>query len=320
MYANCEVLVTGGAGFLGGNVARTLASTAKHVWVLDDLFTGHPSAVPPWHNITFVHGSVCDASLLQTLLARVDYVFHFAARNISLSVEQPDSDFHVNVEGTHELLLQARPFRERIRRIIYASSSSLYGDSPVIPTPESGYDVSTPYAATKFAGELLCVAYGKTFGLPVTCLRYSNVFGPGQVSENPYCGVVTKFMDAIYERVPFTIFGDGTQTRDFTYVEDAVEATLLAGSSGRTAGGVFNVGTGRETSVNELANLVSSAIGEPGYPRTYSPKRPVDTIFRRCIDAVKIRETTGWVTKHSLEDGLSKTWRWFNGRRGCDSA
>lgn len=311
MYANHDVLVTGGAGFLGSNVVRQLATSARHVWVLDDLFTGRSTAVPKLANVTFVHGSVRDSGLLQQLLSEVDVVFHFAARNISLSIAQADSDFHVNVEGTHELLLQARPFRHRLRRIVYASSSSLYGNSPTIPTPESGFDVSTPYAASKFAGELCCIAYGKAFDLPVTCLRYSNVYGPGQVSQNPYCGVVTKFMEAVDLGLPFTVYGDGSQTRDFTFVDDAVNATLMAGCAAQTVGEVFNVGTGEETSVSSLADIVAQSVGLPDYPITYAPKRQIDTVHRRCIDATKLRRAIGWVPAHSLQAGITRTWTWY---------
>lgn len=311
MYEGKRVLVTGGAGFLGSNLVKKLAEEAKHVWVLDDLFTGQRSAVPERNNVSFIHGSVTDGTLLRHLLSQVEYVFHFAARNITLSVEQPEADFRTNVEGTMQLMLQATAYKDQIERVVYASTSSIYGNSPVLPTPEGGYDIGLPYAASKMSGELLSIAYGKTFGLPVTCLRFSNVYGPGQVSTNPYCGVVAKFTEAILQSAPMVVYGDGTQTRDFTFVDDAIHAVLLAGCEARTVGEVFNVGTGVETSINTVVEWVAEAAGYPTYSVQHGEKRAVDTVNRRCISSEKLRLATHWSPQVAVKEGLQRTWQWL---------
>jgi UDP-glucose 4-epimerase len=310
VYNGSKVLVTGGAGFLGSNIARRLYQDAARVWVLDDLTSGNPKLLPKSEKITFVRGSVTDAALLRSILSEVDYVFHFAARNIVLSTRQPESDFRTNVEGTVQLLLNARLFPQ-IRRIVYASTSSVYGNSKLLPTPEGGYDISVPYAASKMAGELFAIAYAKSFGVPVVCLRFSNVFGRGQHPSNPYSGVVSKFMHAIQSGSPLQIYGDGTQTRDFTFVEDAMNATLAVGLADKVEGHVFNVGTGVETSVNDLARQIPSVFGHAAYPMVNVEKRDIDTVHRRCIDASLLRSVTGWQPKTSVEEGLQLTRDWF---------
>lgn len=317
MYEGKRLLVTGGAGFLGSRLARALLPEAARIVVLDDLFIGRRSALPEARSLVFVQGSVVDGTLLRKLLAEVDYVFHFAARNMALSTEQPESDFRTNVEGTVQLVLGAVSFPQ-IRRIVVASTSSIYGNSPTLPTTEAGYDVSTPYAGSKMSAELLAMAYGRQYGIPLTCLRFSNVYGPGQTPTNPYCGVVSKFMACIRAGRPMCVFGDGTQSRDFTFVEDAIGAALTAGVHPGAAGGVFNVGTGVETPVGALAALVARAAGRPDHPVVHGPQRVIDTVHRRCIDASKLRRATGWRPEVSLEAGLRRTWAWLGTPEGVD--
>ncbi|GGJ06506.1 NAD-dependent epimerase [Alicyclobacillus cellulosilyticus] len=317
MVERTRALVTGGAGFLGSRLVARLTGLGLHVVVIDDLTTGRREAVADIPGVTWVQGSVADGYLMRQWLPHVDYVFHFAARNIVLSVEQPESDFAVNTHATVQLLLGALPYRDRLRRVVYASTSSVYGMSPVLPTPEGGYDVSTPYSASKLAGELFAQAFCKTYGLPVTCLRFSNVYGPGQTSANPYCGVVAKFMQAMLDGEPLTIYGDGTQTRDFTFIDDAMDAVLLAATSAHTVGCSLNVGTGVETAVLHLARLVREVAGKPGHPVVHAAKRKVDTVARRVIDASRLRSLTGWRPRHTLAEGLAATWRWFLAESGA---
>ncbi len=310
MYKGKQILVTGGAGFLGSNLVRTILPEVSRIFVLDDLFTGRLDAVPASDKVVFIHGSVTDATLVRGILSDVDYVFHLAARNIVLSATQPESDFHTNVEGTVQLLLNALSF-PHIQRIVYTSTSSIYGNCKTLPIKENEYDISVPYAASKMAAELMATAYHRLYGLPITCLRLSNVYGPGQDPANPYCGVVSKFMQAIYQDEPMVVFGDGTQTRDFTFVDDAIAAILMVGQSECAVGEIFNVGTGMETKINELANTVAQVTGKIHQPIGWLPKRSIDTVYRRSIDAGKLRRALGWEPREALKDGLEKTWAWF---------
>lgn len=312
MYKGSRILVTGGAGFLGSQLLRRLAAEEpRHITVLDDLFTGREHSIPVQSNLTFVHGSVTDSTLVRALLRDAEYVFHFAARNMVLSIPYPESDFMVNAVGTLQLLLNALPERNHLKRFVYASTSSIYGNSNQLPIPEERYHVSTPYAASKFAGELLVTAYAESFGLHATAVRFSNVYGPGQVSSNPYCGVVSKFMQAVADGVPMTIYDDGEQSRDFTYVDDAITAVLLAGQSKKTEGKVMNIGTGVETTVNQLASLIGEITNHVDYPVQYKSKRKVDTVRRRVMDTTRLRQMTGWKPRTSLREGLTNTWEWF---------
>ncbi len=317
MYEGKRILVTGGAGFLGSNLVRALLPEASLIKVLDDLFTGRRESLPDSKKIEFIHGSVTDSALLREILSEVDYVFHFAARNIIMSALQPESDFRINVEGTVQLLLNSLAF-PHIQRIVYTSSSSIYGNSKVFPIKESSYDISVPYAASKMSAELMATAYHKLYGLPITCLRLSNVYGPGQEATNPYCGVVSKFMAAISGNESMAIFGNGTQTRDFTFVDDAIEAIRMVGLGENAVGEIFNVGTGIETTINDLAAHVALVAGRPDHSIKYLPKRSIDTVYRRSIDSGKLKKRMGWEARETLENGLKKTWEWFQTSQKSD--
>lgn len=316
MFANKTVVVTGGAGFLGSNIVTALIGHAKKIIVIDDLFTGRIEAVPNHPDVEWIHASVVDFQLLGETMEEADIVFHFAARNILLSVEQPYTDFEVNAVGTLNVLLHMKRLQPRIQKMIYASTSSIYGNSPKLPADETLHDVSTPYAASKMSGELLCCSYAKAFHLPVTALRFSNVYGPGQTSANPYCGVVSKFMDFYMKNQPLQIFGDGTQTRDFTFIEDALDAVFAVTTSEHTNGHVFNVGTGIETRINDLASMIKEVVGAPDYPVQYRANRVIDTIYRRSVDVNKLHRLTGWKAQYSLREGIEATWQWFKGGGG----
>ena len=220
-----RVLVTGGAGFVGSNVVRRLLELGAEVTVLDNLETGHRETVP--ESVRFVDGSVEDASLLGRLVDETQLILHLAARNIIVSTRNPRDDFSTNVGGTLNVLIAAR--QSRVERVVYSSSASVYGNSRYLPVNEDDApNLLSPYAVSKFAGESYCRAFYESYQLPTSVVRYSNVYGPGQSPSNPYCGVIGKFFEATRRGQPISIHGDGLQTRDFTYVDDAVEATLLA--------------------------------------------------------------------------------------------
>src|SRR5262245_34994315 len=306
---NSRVLVTGGAGFVGSNLVRRLIREGARVTVLDDLFTGRLENLPS-SGLDFVQGSVCDAPLVDKLVAGADVVFHAAARNIVVSTKNPREDFETNIGGTLNVLLAVRAAGDAVKRVVYTSSTSVYGNPRYLPINEDDHlSLLTPYAVSKLGGENYCMAFFESYGVPSTAVRYSNVFGPGQDPANPYCGVVAKFIEALFAGRPPVIHGDGNQTRDFTYVDDAVEATVLAAQSDRALGEVFNVGTGTETRVNELAAVLGRIIGSNAEPQ-HTNRRDIDNIRRRVVNIEKTRRTLRWVPNFTLEAGLRNTVAW----------
>ncbi|MEK3808726.1 NAD-dependent epimerase/dehydratase family protein [Bacillus sp. FSL H8-0547] len=311
MFGN--VLVTGGAGFLGSQLVKTLLPTSDHLFIIDNLSTGTLEAIPETDKITFYKACITDEKVLDDILPKVDYIFHFACKNLVLSVDNIYSDFHTNVLGGFTLLRKAKELSPQLKRFVYASTASVYGNAEILPTPETYYNIKLPYSASKFTTEHYCDVYFNMYQLPVTTLRFSNVYGPGQLISNPYCGVIAKFFDAAGSNQPFEIFGDGKQTRDFTYVEDAMDAVILAAVSDVALGEKYNVGTGTETSILQLAASVKKAAANETLGNTFAPKRTVDVVQRRCIHTGKIERELGWKNRHSLLDGLTKTHQWLKG-------
>ena len=302
-----RVLVTGGAGFVGSNLVRRLLGEGARVTILDDLFTGRLENLPA-NGFDFVEGSVCDVALVERLVKASDVVFHAAARNIVVSTRNPREDFETNIGGTLNVLLAARD--SKVQRVVYTSSTSVYGNPRSLPIHEDDpLSLLTPYAVSKLGGENYCMAFYESYGVPVAAVRYSNVYGPGQDPANPYCGVVAKFIEALFAGQPPVIHGDGNQTRDFTYVDDAVEATVVAAQSDRALGEVFNVGTGVETRVNELAALLGRIVGVEAPPQ-HTNRRDIDNIRRRVVNIEKARRALRWVPSMTLEDGLQATVAW----------
>ena len=306
---NARVLVTGGAGFIGANLVRRLLREGARVTVLDDLFTGRIENLPR-KGFEFVKGSVCEPAIVEKLVAEAEVIFHAAARNIVVSTRNPREDFETNIGGTLNMLLAARATSGRVKRLVYTSSTSVYGNPRYLPINEDDHlSLLTPYAVSKLGGENYCQAFFESYGVPTTAVRYSNVFGPGQDPSNPYCGVVAKFIELLFAGQAPVIHGDGNQTRDFTYIDDAVEATVLAAQSDRALGEVFNVGTGVETRVNELAAILSRIVGSTLEPQ-HTNRRDIDNIRRRVVNIEKTRRTLRWVPNFTLEAGLGNTVQW----------
>ncbi len=304
---NKSVLVTGGAGFVGSNLVRRLIRDGAKVTVLDDLFTGTLDNLPP-SGFEFIEGSVCDAALIDKVVPEHAVIFHMAARNIIVSTKNPREDFESNIGGTLNVLMAAR--NSKVERILYTSSTSVYGNPRYLPINEDDHlSLLTPYAVSKLGGENYCMAFYESYGLPTTAVRYSNVYGPGQHPSNPYCGVVAKFIEALFEGRSPIIHGDGNQTRDFTFVDDAVEATIAAARSDRALGEVFNVGTGVETRVNELVATLIKVTGA-NVEATHSDRRDIDNIRRRVVNIEKTRRALRWVPEVTLEKGLRRTVEW----------
>lgn len=306
-----RVLVTGGAGFVGSRVVGRLVDEGASVVVLDDFFTGLDDNLSPGPTLQVVRGSVTDDELVRSLMADCVAVVHQAARNIIVSTRNPREDFEVNVGGTLNVLLAAQ--EHHIERVVYASSASVYGNPRYLPINEDdSVNVLSPYAVSKYSGENYCTAFYETYGLSTAAVRYSNVFGPGQSSENPYAGVVAKFFESAMQGESPRVHGDGEQTRDFTYVDDAVEATLLTLVSTKADGQVYNVGTGRETSVNALARQIIDVTGA-GVEPEYVDRRDIDNIRRRVLNIEKIRRELRWTPSVTIEEGLRRTHSWLVG-------
>jgi UDP-glucose 4-epimerase len=306
-----NVLVTGGAGFVGSSTVTRLLQLGSTVTVLDDFFTGREENLPAHPALRIVRGSVTDEALVNESVAEADYVFHMAARNIIVSTKDPREDFATNIGGTLNVLMAAR--NSNVRRIVYTSSASVYGNSRYLPINEDdATNMLSPYAVSKYGGENYCKAFFESYGVPVTSLRYSNVYGPLQRPDNPYCGVVAKFLSAAMAGNAPVIHGDGEQTRDYTYIDDAVEATLLAAVSARADGQVYNVGTGRESSVNHLAAVIIRIVGKDIVP-LHLDRRDIDNIRRRVLNIEKSRRELRWTPETTLESGLRATHAWLTG-------
>ncbi len=302
-----RILVTGGAGFVGSAVTRRLVDAGARVTVLDDLFTGKADAIPT--GATFIQGSVTDVDLVNELVGDHSLILHLAARNIIASTANPLDDYATNIGGTLNVLMAARA--SKVDRVVYSSSASVYGNPRSIPINEDDpLWTLSPYAVSKLGGENYCTAFAESYGLRVTTVRYSNVYGPGQRPDNPYCGVVSKFLVEAHAGRPITIHGDGEQTRDYTYIDDAVEATLLAGVHPRAEGEVFNVGTGIETSVNRLAASIGEAL-EVDVDLRHVDRRDIDNIRRRVVNIEKIRRMLRWTPQWTLDRGLVETANWY---------
>ena len=307
-----KVVVTGGAGFIGSHLVERLVEPGYQVIVLDDLATGRKENIRELlknNSVEFVQGSVTDLTLLKELFQGACYIFHLAAlASVPRSLEYPQACHEVNVSGTLNVLLAAR--ENDVRKVIYASSSSVYGDTPTLPKEEGMFPHPlSPYAAAKLAGEYYCRVFDEAYKLPTVCLRYFNVYGPRQDANSQYAAVVPKFIKRASEGNSPLIFGDGKQTRDFTFVKDAVEATFLAAES--DARGVFNIARGQRITIDQLAALIIKLVGNDIEP-VYQEPRPGDV--KHSLADISRARAFGYEPKYSLEAGLGETIRWSNDR------
>lgn len=304
-----KILVTGGAGFIGSNlVKRLIQKYDAQVTVLDDLFTGdvkHLEGVP----CHFVKGSVEDVATVNELVSCNEIVFHLAARNIIVSNKNPREDLEVNVVGSFNVFEACLKYKTQ--RVVYASTSSVYGNPSQLPIKEEDHkSFLSFYAASKYTGEVYAKAFFEVNDLPVSIVRYSNVYGSNQSHKNPYCGVIGKFVKSALLHEPIYIHGDGEQTRDFTFIDDAVEATIGAAVYSKAVGEIYNVGSGVETSINRLAELITEAAGSSSRIGNIE-NRDIDNIRRRVVDIEKGRHDLKYQPQFSIKRGLQHTLNWY---------
>src|SRR5258706_1460790 len=311
-----KVLVTGGLGFIGLNLVEELTSKYEcEVTIVDDESNASRKILNTLSRpnlINYQNISVLNNERLFPLLSNVHYIFHLACVQIAASSKDPIHDLRVNAESTLALLNYIRgaelPF---LKRFVYTSSCSVYGNSANnLPAREDGAVAPlSHYAASKLLGEQYTIIYNSQYGVPTSVVRYSNVYGFGQSPQNPYCGVLGKFVHNVLTDQPCLVIGDGEQTRDYTFILDAIKATLTASTHPRAIGEIFNIGTGKETSVNQLVGLLKSLKGDISI--NYVPERDIDNIRRRVIDAEMIHTKLGWAPEFDIKRGIDETYKWY---------
>jgi nucleoside-diphosphate-sugar epimerase len=308
-------LVTGGAGFIGSNIASALAAAGARIRVIDDLSTGyHENLEEISGDIDFVHGSLADESSLQKALEDVELVFHEAAiPSVPRSVENPRQTHVASVESTFSLLLASRA--RKVRRVVYAASSSAYGDQPTLPKVETMLpEPLSPYAVAKLVGEHYCQVFTRVYGLETISLRYFNVFGPRQDPSSQYSGVISRFISALLGGGTPVIYGDGEQSRDFTYIDNVVDANLKAAETVKGIGQVINVANGERISLNQLLAELKRLTGKSDIAADYREPRAGD-VKHSLADITRARDLLGFEPKVDLRTGLERTMEWWQKSR-----
>jgi UDP-glucose 4-epimerase len=303
-------LVTGGAGFIGSNTVDELVRRGHSVVVLDDLSAGKEENLAEVRTkITFVKASISDIEAVRKAVHEADYVLHLAARtSVPRSVKDPIETNRINIDGTLNVLVAARD--AKVKRIVFAASSSAYGETPTLPKVETMQPAPlSPYGVTKYVGELYAQTFGRCYGLENVSLRYFNIFGPRQDPSSPYSGVLSKFCTAFLEGTQPVIFGDGEQTRDFTYVENAVQANILACEAPNVSGRIFNVGVGTRFSLNQTVQLLGKISGNHLQPKYEGPRE--GDIRDSQADIRQAKTLLGYDPQVSFEEGLRRTFEWY---------
>ncbi|RMG09190.1 MAG: SDR family oxidoreductase [Acidobacteria bacterium] len=309
------VLVTGGAGFIGSNLAEELIRQGAKVKIIDNLITGFRENLEEISgDFDFIEGDINDDRALEAALEKVQIIFHQAALpSVPRSVDNPAETHDACVNATFKLLLRAK--EKGVKRLIYAASSSAYGDQPTLPKVETMRpDPLSPYAVAKLVGEYYCQVFWRVYGFETICLRYFNVFGPRQNPSSMYSGVISRFIDALMSGKAPVIYGDGEQTRDFTFVANVVNANIKAAQTNKGIGEVINVANGERTSLNELLEILKKITGKTDIKAEYLPPRKGDVKHSQADNRLAI-ELLGYEKIVGLEEGLRLTIEWWKKSR-----
>lgn len=315
MTLSGKVLVTGGAGFIGSNLVQALIDHGARVTVIDDLSTGFRENLEEIRgDFDFIEGNLNNDRALENAVADAEFVFHQAALpSVPRSVADPLETHQACVNATFNTLLKARD--AGVRRVIYAASSSAYGDQPTLPKVENmAPEPLSPYAAAKLAGEYYCRVFAKVYGLETISLRYFNVFGPRQNPASQYSGVISRFIDALMKGGTPVIYGDGEQSRDFTFVANVVDANIKAAESEYGIGDVINIANGERVSLNQLFAILKSLAGREDASVEYLPERKGDVRHSQA-DNTRAVEWLGYEKLVGLEEGLRRTIDWWKTSR-----
>ena len=308
-------LVTGGAGFIGSHMVDEIVRRGHEALVLDDLSAGKEENLAGVRSkVEFRAGSITDLAIVQSAARGADYVIHLAARtSVPRSVKDPIETNRVNIDGTLNVLVAARD--AKVRRFVYAASSSAYGETPALPKAESmPPEPISPYGVTKFVGELYAQVFGRAYGLENVSVRYFNVFGPRQDPGSQYSGVLARFALALLEGEAPVVYGDGEQSRDFTFIENVVDETLRACEAPNASGMVFNGGTGARITLNQVLKLLEKITGKKIQAK-YEPPRTGD-IRDSQADITLARKILGYEPRVNFEEGLRRTWEWYRSAYG----
>jgi len=303
-------LVTGGAGFIGSNIAEKLVNSGEEVRVIDNFLTGNPENMKTFiDKIEFIEGDLRDLKTVTKVMQNVDYVIHQAALpSVPKSVDLPIESNEHNTNGTLNVLFAAK--EANVKRVVYAASSSAYGDQPQSPKVETMIPIPmSPYAVNKLAGEYYCAAFHKVYGLETVALRYFNVFGPRQDPTSFYSAVIPKFITALLKNESPTIFGDGEQSRDFTYIDNVVSANLLACKAEGAGGHMCNIACGKSFTLNQLLKDLQKIMGTNIEPIYEAPR--VGDVKDSLADIDKARAILDFEVQVDFKDGLKKTVEWF---------
>jgi len=305
-----KFLVTGGAGFIGSNICRKLVRRGCFVRVLDNLLTGKKSNLADIiDKVEFIEADMGDAEVARSAVRGVDVVLHEGALpSVPKSVDDPAATHRNCVDATFTLLMAARD--AGVKRFVYAASSSAYGDTPTLPKVETmATQPLSPYAVAKLVGEYYCSVFYKVFGLETISLRYFNVFGPYQDPKSQYAAAIPAFVTSILNDKPPTIYGDGEQSRDFTYVDNVVEANLLAAAAEHTAGDVVNIACGEVVTVNEIIAMINASVGKNVKPLYTDPRQ--GDVKHSLADITLARNLIGFEPTVSFEAGLKMAIDWY---------